>query len=64
MNIAHTYFQQQLKSEEFSNAYFEEKTKLDIEYQLEELKQAIQAHRPIEDLLQKIDYIERYVMAV
>lgn len=64
MNIAQQYFQQQLKTEEFRHAYFEEKTKLDIEYQLEELKQAIQAHRPIEDLLQKIDYIERYVMAV
>ena len=59
MNIAQQYFQQQLKTEEFRHAYFEEKAKLD-----EELKQAIQAHQPIEDWLQKIDYIERYVMAV
>ena len=64
MNIALTYFQEQLKSEEFRHAYFEEKAKLDIEYQLEELKQASQACQPIEELIQKIDYIERYVMAV
>lgn len=64
MNIAHTYFQKQLKAEEFRHAYLEEKAKFDIEYQLEELKQAIQARQPIEELIQKIDYIERYVMAV
>ncbi len=64
MNIAHTYFQQQLKSEEFRHAYFEEKAKLDIEYQLEELKQAIRIQQPIEELLRRIDDIERYVMAV
>ena len=64
MNIAHAYFQQQLTSEEFRQAYFEEKAKLDIEYQLEELKHAIRIQQPIEELLQKIDDIERYVMAV
>ena len=64
MNIAHTYFQQQLKTEEFRHAYFEEKAKLDIEYQLEELKQAIRIQQPIEELLRRIDDIERYVMAV
>ncbi|GAK51872.1 hypothetical protein U14_03118 [Candidatus Moduliflexus flocculans] len=64
MNIAHTYFQQQLKSEAFRHAYFEEKAKLDIEYQLEELKQAIRIKQPIEELLRRIDDIERYVMAV
>ena len=64
MNIAHTYFQQQLKSEDFRHAYFEEKAKLDIEYQLEELKQAIRIQQPIEELLRRIDDIERYVMAV
>ena len=64
MNIAHAYLQQQLKSEEFRHAYFEEKAKLDIEYQLEELKQAIRIQQPIEELLRRIDDIERYVMAV
>ena len=41
MNIAQTYFQQQLHYEEFRHAYFKEKAKLYLEYQLEELKQAI-----------------------
>mgnify|MGYP001174069417 CR=1 FL=1 len=64
MNIAQTYFQQQLNREEFRHAYLEEKAKFDIEYQLEELKQAIRIQQPIEELLRKIDDIERYVMAV
>jgi hypothetical protein len=64
MNIAQQYFQQQLATDEFRHAYFEEKAKLDIEYQLEELKNDIQARKPIEELIQKIEYIERYVMAV
>ena len=64
MNIAQPYVQQQLTTAEFRQAYLEEKTKLDIEYQLEELKHAIQAHKPIEELLRKIEHIEQYVMAV
>lgn len=64
MNIAQQYFQQQLSNAEFRHAYFEEKAKLDIEYQLEELKHAIQAHTSVEELLQKIEHIEQYVRAV
>jgi hypothetical protein len=64
MNIAQQYFQQQFAVAEFRHAYLEEKTKLDIEYQLEELKKDIQARKSIEELLQKIEHIEQYVMAV
>ena len=64
MNIAQQYFQQQLTDAEFRHAYLEEKAKLDIEYQLEELKEAIRASQPIEEIIQKIDRIEQYVMAV
>jgi hypothetical protein len=37
---------------------------LDIEYQLEALKHDIQASKPVEELLRKIDLIEQYVMTV
>jgi hypothetical protein len=45
MNIAGKYFKKQLASEEFRQSYFEEKTKLDIEYRLEDLKRDIQQHK-------------------
>ena len=64
MNIAQQYVQQQLENAEFRQAYFEEKAKLDIEYQLEELKQAIRTNTSVEELIRKIDSIEQYVQAV
>ncbi|MCP4405750.1 MAG: hypothetical protein GY801_51680 [bacterium] len=64
MNIAQQYVQQQFKNPEFRHAYFEEKAKLDIEYQLEELKQAIRTNTSVEELIRKIDSIEQYVQAV
>ena len=64
MNIAKKYFQEQLKNEEFRHSYFEEKIKLDIEYQLEELKKDIQTRKAVEELIKKVDSIEQYVMAV
>jgi hypothetical protein len=64
MNIAQEYFQQQLSNAEFRQTYFEEKAKLDLEYQLETLKHAIQARKPVEELIQQIDQIEHYVKAV
>ncbi len=64
MNIAQQYIQQQCSNAEFRHAYLKEKAKLDIEYQLEELKRAIRPHTAIEKLIQKIDFIEQYVRAV
>ena len=64
MNIAEKYFQEQLSADEFRHTYLEEKVKLDIEYQLEELKRDIKSFRPVEELIEKIDMIEKYLMAV
>ncbi|OQX24329.1 MAG: hypothetical protein BWK80_21275 [Desulfobacteraceae bacterium IS3] len=64
MNIAEEYFQKQLSVAEFKHSYLEEKAKLDIEYQLEELKKDIQAFKPIEELIEKIENIEKYLMTV
>jgi len=38
MNTAKKYFQKQLSVPEFKQSYMEEKVNLDIEYQLEEMK--------------------------
>jgi len=62
MNIATTYLKKQLSSEEFKYAFMEEKIKLDIEYQLEELKTDIQSDKNHEELIRKVDSIEQYVM--
>ena len=48
MNIAEKYFKKQLSSEEFRHSFLEEKVRLDIEYQLEELKRDIQTHKSSE----------------
>ena len=64
MNTAQKYLGKQLANNEFKHSYLEEKTKLDIEYQLEELKRDIQAVKPIEELISKIESIEKYLMAV
>jgi hypothetical protein len=45
MSIAEKYFKEQMKSDEFRRSYLEEKTKLDIEYRLEELKRDIQGRK-------------------
>ncbi|MBU1599877.1 hypothetical protein KKG61_07225 [bacterium] len=64
MNIAKKYFQEQLTNEEFRHSYLEEKIKLDIEYQLEELKKDIRTRKAVEELIKKVDSIEQYVLAV
>ena len=64
MNIAEKYFKKQLSSEEFSRSFLEEKVKLDIKYKLEELKKDIQTHTSPEELIKKVDSIEKYVMSV
>ncbi|HBA27460.1 MAG TPA: hypothetical protein DCY98_08740 [Nitrospinae bacterium] len=64
MNIAERYLKKQLSSEEFSRSFLEEKVKLDIEYQLEELKKDIQTRKSPDELLKKVDSIEQYVMSV
>lgn len=62
MNVAEKYFKEQLKSDEFRRAYLEEKTKLDIEYRLEELKKDIRTHKSPDELIEKVEDLERFVM--
>ncbi len=64
MSIAEKYFQEQLSVPEFRQTYIEEKVKLDIEYQLEELKKDIQSFKPVEEIIGKIEIIEEYLMTV
>jgi len=62
MNSAEKYFKEQLSSEEFRRSYLEEKTKLDIEYRLDELKKDIQKHKSPDELIEKVEDLERFVM--
>ena len=64
MSIAEKYFTEQLKSDEFRRAYLEEKTKLDIEYRLEELKQDVRKRKSPHELIEKIEDLERFVTGV
>lgn len=64
MNIAEKYFKKQFSSGEFSRSFFDEKVRLDIEYQLEELKRDIQTHKSPEELIRKIDLIEQFLISV
>ena len=64
MNIAKKYLQKQLANDEFKRSYLEEKVKLDIEYQLEELNKDIKTRKTAKELIKKVDSIEQYVMSV
>jgi hypothetical protein len=64
VSIAEKYFNEQMKSDEFRRAYLEEKTKLDIEYRLEELKRDIQGRKSPDELIEKVEDIEKFVMGV
>lgn len=64
MNITTKYLKKQLSSEEFKRSFLEEKVKLDIEYQIEELKKDIQTNKNSKALIKKVNSIEQYVMSV
>ena len=61
MNIAKEYLNQQMKNKEFQQGFLNEKARLDVEYQLEELKQDIAECKPASVLIGKIDQIEQFV---
>ncbi len=63
MNIAEKYFKKQLSSAEFRRSFLEEKVKLDLEYQLEDLKKDLKSRKSHKELIKKIDSIEQYVMS-
>jgi hypothetical protein len=62
MNVAKDYLKTQLKDSEFRQSFLNEKARLDLEYQLEELKMDIAGHKPANELLVKIDQIEQFVL--
>jgi len=61
MSIAKEYLKQQMQNPEFRQSFLNEKARLDIEYQLEELKRDIAVCKPANELIEKIDLIERFV---
>ena len=61
MSIAKEYLKQQMQNPEFKQNFLNEKARLDIEYQLEELKRDIAVCKPFNELIGKIDQIERLV---
>jgi hypothetical protein len=61
MNIAKEYLNHQTKDPVFKGSFLNEKARLDIEYQLEELKQDVAGCKPINEIIGKIDRIERFV---
>ncbi|MDO9230326.1 MAG: hypothetical protein Q7U03_12255 [Syntrophales bacterium] len=61
MSIAKEYLKQQMQNPEFQQSFLNEKARLDIEYQLEELKRDIAVCKPVNELIGKIDQIERFV---
>ena len=64
MSIAEKYFMEQLKSDEFRRAYLEEKTKLDIEYRLDDLKRDIRGRKSPAELIEKVEDLEKFVTGV
>ncbi len=64
MSIAERYLKEQLSSEEFRRSYLEEKMKLDIEYRLEDLKKAIQKRKSPDELIERVENLEKLVMGV
>jgi hypothetical protein len=53
-----------MKSEGFRRSYLEEKVKLDIEYRLEELKRDIKGRKSPDELIEKVEDLEKFVMGV
>ena len=46
--------------EVFKRAYLEKKTRLDIEYRLEELKRDIQKRKSTDELIEKVEDLEKF----
>ena len=61
MSTAKEYLKKQMQNPEFKQSFLNEKARLDIEYQLEELKRDIAVCKPVNELIGKIDQIERFV---
>jgi len=59
MTNAEKYFQELMKDSEFKEVFFQEKIKLDIEYQLEELKDKIKSGKSKLTLIKGVNKIKK-----
>jgi hypothetical protein len=62
MNNAQKYVSKQMENEEFRQAYFEEKMKLDLEFLIDELVESIKLNKPKHDLLKGARRIKRMLI--
>ncbi len=59
MTKAEEYFQELMKDPEFKESFFQEKIKLDIEYQLEDLKEKIKSGKSKLTLIKGLNKIKK-----
>jgi hypothetical protein len=59
MNYAQVYKEEKMKDKTFRKAYLEEKTKLDIEFMLDELSDKIKLEKSYSELLKGVRKIKR-----
>jgi hypothetical protein len=59
MNYARAYKEEKMKDTSFRKAYLEEKTKLDIEFMLDELTDKIKLERSYSELMKGVKKIKR-----
>ena len=58
MNYAQAYKEEKMKNATFRDAYLEEKTKLDIEFMLDELLNSIKLEKSYSDLMKGVKRIK------
>ncbi|MCX6153856.1 MAG: hypothetical protein NT007_06845 [Candidatus Kapabacteria bacterium] len=59
MTTAEKYFMEQMKDSEFKESFFQEKIKLDLEYQLEDLKAKINSGSSKTTLIRGLNKIKK-----
>jgi hypothetical protein len=59
MNDARAYIEEKMQDPSFKKAYLEEKTKLDIEFMLDELTDKIKTERSYSELMKGVKKIKR-----
>ena len=62
MNNAQKYISENMKDSEFRTAYLEEKTKLDLEFLLNDLTEKIKLERSYSELMQGVRKIKRVLV--
>ena len=64
MTNAEKYFFEQMQDPEFKQSFFQEKLKLDIEYQLDDLKEKIKTGKSKTTLIRNINQIKKSLETV